>query len=84
MSQYGTLVQSTHEIPKGSTFSIKRVGQTDGYDGHCLRAFGYFGENMPDIVDTVESINSIESAYPNERQDGKAPTFALTISALAA
>ena len=22
---------------------------TDGYDGHCLRAFAYFGEHMPDI-----------------------------------
>jgi DNA polymerase-1 len=51
---------------------------TDGFDGHCLRAFGYFGENMPDIIDTVESINSIEDKYPLERQDGKAPTFALT------
>jgi DNA polymerase-1 len=22
---------------------------TDGYDGHCLRAFAYFGDQMPDI-----------------------------------
>lgn len=22
---------------------------SDGYDGHCLRAFAYFGEHMPDI-----------------------------------
>ena len=22
---------------------------SDGYDGHCLRAFAYFGDNMPDI-----------------------------------
>lgn len=51
---------------------------TDGYDGHCLRAFSYFGENMPDIVDTVESINSIADLYPDERQDSKVPTFLLT------
>jgi len=51
---------------------------TDGYDGHCLRAYGYFKDQMPDIVDTVQSINSIEAKYPDLRQDSKAPTFALT------
>ena len=52
---------------------------TDGYDGHCLRAYAYFGENMPDIdPNSVASINSIESKYPDYRQDSKAPTFALT------
>ena len=51
---------------------------TDGYDGHCLRAYSYFGEYMPDIIDTVESINSIKKLYPDYRQDSKAPTFALT------
>lgn len=50
----------------------------EGYDGHCLRAFSYFGDKMPDIVDTVESINSIEDLYPKIRQDSKGPTFALT------
>lgn len=51
---------------------------TDGYDGHSLRAFSYFGEIMPDIVDTVESINSIQVKYKPARQDSKAPTFLLT------
>ena len=52
---------------------------TDGYDGHCLRAYAYFGEEMPDInPDSVESINSIEKLYKPLRQDSKAPTFALT------
>ena len=52
---------------------------TDGYDGHCLRAYAYFGDRMPDIDPTsVDSINSIEDKYPTERQDSKAPTFALT------
>ena len=51
---------------------------TDGYDGHSLRAFSYFRDEMPDIVDTVASINSIEAKYPKLRQKSKAPTFALT------
>jgi DNA polymerase-1 len=51
---------------------------TDGFDGHCLRAFYYFGEQMPDIKETVESINSIEEHYKALRQDSKGPTFALT------
>jgi len=52
---------------------------TDGYDGHCLRAYSYFGDNMPDIDPaSVSSINSIAVKYPQERQDSKAPTFALT------
>ena len=51
---------------------------TDGYDGHSLRAFAYFGEQMPTIVNTVASINSIQTAYKDFRQESKAPTFALT------
>ncbi|ARM71084.1 DNA polymerase [Vibrio phage pVco-5] len=51
---------------------------TSGFDGHSLRAYSYFGESMPDIEDTVESINSISDKYPQYRQDSKAPTFALT------
>jgi len=52
---------------------------TDGYDGHCLRAYSYFGDQMPDIdSSSVASINSIESKYPELRQMSKAPTFLLT------
>lgn len=52
---------------------------TDGYDGHCLRAYAYFGDQMPDIdPNSVVSINSIEKKYKPLRQDSKAPTFALT------
>jgi len=51
---------------------------TDGYDGHCLRAFSYFGSEMVGIVDTVDSINSIKKLYPALRQESKPPTFALT------
>lgn len=54
---------------------------TDNYDGHALRAYAYFGDQMPTIVNTVESINSIavkSSPYYSLRQDSKSPTFALT------
>ena len=50
----------------------------DGFDGHCLRAFAYFGDQMPDIEDNLASINSIKKKYPHFRQDSKVPTFALT------
>jgi len=52
---------------------------TDGYCGHCIRAYSYFGDQMPDIdPNSVESINSIADKYPLLRQDSKVPTFALT------
>lgn len=47
---------------------------TDGFDGHSLRAFAYYREKMPDIVDTVESINSIQTVYKNFRQISKGNT----------
>lgn len=51
----------------------------DGYDGHCLRAYYYFGDRMKDIdPNSVESINSIEHKYPDLRQLSKSPTFLLT------
>jgi DNA polymerase-1 len=51
---------------------------TDGYDGHSLRAFAYWGNQMPDIVDTVDSINSIQKKYKTLRDRSKNPTFTLT------
>lgn len=69
----------TIKISTTAKVSIKKIGQTDGYDGHCLRAYAYFGEQMPDIdPNSVESINSIEKKYKPLRQESKAPTFALT------
>ncbi len=52
---------------------------TDGYDGHSLRAYSYFSDQMPDIdPNSVESINSIQDKYKPLRQDSKTPTFLLT------
>lgn len=52
---------------------------TDGFDGHCLRAYYYFKDQMPDIDPaSVDSINSIAQKYKSLRQASKIPTFALT------
>lgn len=51
---------------------------TDGFDGHCLRAYAYFRGDMSGIDNSVGSINSIKSKYPGLRQKSKVPTFALT------
>ena len=57
----------------------------DGYDGHCLRAYSYFSDQMPDIDPTnVSSINSIAEKYPHLRQKSKSPTFLLTYMGTAA
>ena len=50
---------------------------TEGYDSHCLRAFYYFPEQMPTIVETPESVNSIAVIHKDLRQDSKSPSFAL-------
>jgi len=70
---------STVNIPSDANISIEHVGKTEGYDGHCLRAYSYFTDQMPDIDPTsVDSINSIADRYPNIRQESKVPTFLLT------
>ena len=59
---------------------------TEGYDGHSLRAYSYFRDQMPDITQELEDnpdnqvaiINSIEKRYKPLRQLSKGPTFALT------
>ena len=80
MSQFVTLKRSTLEIPIGSVIhSIKKVGNTDGYDGHSLRAFAYWPDKMPDIdPNSVQSINTIAKKYKPLRDKSKNPTFTLT------
>ena len=61
---------------------------TDGYDGHCLRAYSYFPNKMTDITLELSKctdgpsravvINSIAERYEDLRQLSKGPTFALT------
>ena len=73
MQHYGTLKRSTLEIPKGASFSIRKSGNTAGYDGHALRAFAYFGDQMPDITDTVESSTSPDTAKPTVPKNMPSP-----------
>lgn len=64
-----------------------------GYDGHCLRAFSYFSNQMPDIKEAynkasteeekVKVINSIKKRYKSLRQESKGYTFALTYQCIA-
>lgn len=49
---------------------------TQGFDGHCLRAAYYF--NIPIDRDNPDAVNALKHSHPKERQDSKAPTFALT------
>lgn len=52
---------------------------TDGYDGHSLRAYAYWPDDMPDIdPNSVDSINSIAKKYKPKRDRSKNPTFTLT------
>lgn len=51
---------------------------TQGYDGHCLRAYNYFPEEYVGIPDTVKGINGTIKTHAKWRQLSKAPTFALT------
>lgn len=42
----------------------------DLYDGHCLRAFAYFGDQMPDIVAQWETIEKADKVVEVTFQDG--------------
>ena len=66
------------KIKQKDAIKITQINNTPGYDGHSYRAFNYYRKQMPDILDTVEGINSIKIKYPDFRQDSKGPTFALT------
>ena len=43
---------------------------TDGYDGHCLRAFSYFADEMPDIKAQIEEIKKEGKTYKVTHDDG--------------
>jgi DNA polymerase-1 len=57
---------------------------TEGYDGHCQKAYVYYKEQMPDInPKDVKSINSIKHKYPKLRQSSKTISFAIQYGATA-
>ena len=76
------------QVNSTDAVTIEKLPNASGYDGHCLRAYSYFKQHMPDITDAlnqassekekVEIINSIAAKHKKERQESKAPSFALT------
>ena len=40
------------------------------FDGHCLRAFSYFGDQMPDITAEIEEVKKPGKVYKVELDDG--------------
>ena len=37
------------QINSTDTVTIEKLPNASGYDGHCLRAYSYFKDKMPDI-----------------------------------
>lgn len=71
------------EINSSDTVSIIQLSNTQGFDGHCLRAAYYFKDELIaeginiDITDP-KSVNILKDIKHWSRQDSKAPTFLLT------
>lgn len=43
---------------------------TDGFDGHCLRAYSYWKELMPDITKQLDKLDTTEQIYKVTYDDG--------------
>ena len=43
---------------------------TDHYDGHCLRAYSYWKELMPDITEQLNKLDTTEQIYKVTYDDG--------------
>ena len=43
---------------------------TDHYDGHCLRAYSYWKELMPDITEQLDKLDTTEQIYKVTYDDG--------------
>ena len=76
-SQYDQMFKVCEDIGKGK-FTMKKIGNSSKYDGHSIRAFSYFPDRLPGIVDNVESINSIKKKFDPIRSESKSPTFMMT------
>jgi len=53
---------------------------TDGIDGHCLNAYGYFKDKLEDRgifidINSAASINRIKKEAEDLRSDGKSVTL---------
>ena len=43
---------------------------TGGFDGHCLRAYSYFSDQMPDITAELDEIKKDGEVYKVTMDDG--------------
>ena len=43
---------------------------TDHYDGHCLRAYSYWKELMPDITEQLDKLDTTEQIHKVTYDDG--------------
>ena len=78
MNNFDSLKATELSIPDAADVTITVAGSTSGYDGHCLRAYSYFSEQMPDIdPSTVNGINSIKKTHDKLRSKSKGPSFAM-------
>lgn len=66
------------DIVVGKDFKITKVGNSQGYDGHALRAYSYFYSSLSNYKNTVNGINQIKKDDRKERGKSKGPTFQLT------
>lgn len=73
------------KISSSDDVKIVQVKNTDGFDGHALRAVSYFYADHPDFAkidpNDPKQVNALkEKGHPlaSYRQDSKAPTFLLT------
>ena len=48
---------------------------TDHYDGHCLRAYSYFPEQMPDITSQLEEVHKEGRVYRVTLDSGEVKYF---------
>lgn len=63
-----------------SKLSMTKIGNSQGYDGHALRAYSYFQDTLSSYPNTVNGINQIKKDDRDERQESKSPTFQLTLT----
>lgn len=75
--QYDELMKDYDDLGKGQ-ITVTKIGNSNKYDGHSLRAYAYFPQQLPHIVDNVKSINTIKDDHEDIRYNSKGPTFMMT------
>lgn len=55
---------------KKDTVKIEFYNTFHSYDGHCLRSYSYFHDQMPDITEQLEEIKKEGKVYKVTHDDG--------------